>query len=135
MKIILAKFLIIFYSLGTIFLPMGDFSVIKDFPKMYEHCKATEDVDMTVVDFITDHLINIDVIFDKHPNGDDQKPHNNLDFKLGNYTIALFFQEFNTLKFKTAKIVIESNVLISNYKEPIYSFNHIHFIFHPPIFV
>jgi hypothetical protein len=134
MKNILAKFLIFFYSLGTIFLPMGDFSAIKDLPKMYEHCKATEDADMTVIDFITDHLINIDGIFDKHPNGDDQKPHNDVDFKLGNYTITLFFQEFNVLEFKTAKVVIESKVVISNYKKSIYSFNHIHFIFHPPIF-
>ena len=42
---------------------------------MYQHCKATEDKDMTPLDFITDHLINIDGIFDKHDNGDEQKPH------------------------------------------------------------
>ena len=42
---------------------------------MYENCKHTEHYDMTLVDFITDHLLNIDGIFDKHDNGDDQKPH------------------------------------------------------------
>ena len=30
---------------------------------------------MTAFDFITDHLINIDALFDKHDNGDEQKPH------------------------------------------------------------
>ncbi|MBK9718628.1 MAG: hypothetical protein IPO85_14170 [Saprospiraceae bacterium] len=42
---------------------------------MYRQCKATEDKDMTPFDFITDHLVNIDSIFDKHENGDEQKPH------------------------------------------------------------
>ena len=30
---------------------------------------------MTPVDFITDNLINIDRLFDKHDKGDEQKPH------------------------------------------------------------
>ena len=54
---------------------MGDFSVLQDLPEMYRHCKATEDKDMTAIDFVTDHLLNIDGIFDKHENGDEQKPH------------------------------------------------------------
>lgn len=54
---------------------MGDFSVQQDISEMYRHCKATEDKDMTPLDFITDHLVNIDGIFDKHDNGDEQKPH------------------------------------------------------------
>lgn len=54
---------------------MGDFSMLNDIPEMYRHCKATEDKDMTPFDFITDHLLNIDGLFDKHENGDEQKPH------------------------------------------------------------
>ncbi|MEP6796142.1 MAG: hypothetical protein ABJB16_17570 [Saprospiraceae bacterium] len=42
---------------------------------MYQHCKATEDKDMTPFDFVTDHLLNIDGLFDKHDGGDQQKPH------------------------------------------------------------
>lgn len=30
---------------------------------------------MTPIDFITDHLINIDGAFDSHDHGDEQKPH------------------------------------------------------------
>src|SRR5437868_5797201 len=55
---------------------MGDFSALKDLPGMYRHCKATEDKDMTPLDFLTDHLVNIDGIFDKHDHGDAQRPHN-----------------------------------------------------------
>jgi len=68
-------FLLAFYSFATLCLPLGDFSVLLDIPEMYHHCKATEDKDMTPLDFITDHLVNIDGLFDKHESGDEQKPH------------------------------------------------------------
>lgn len=51
-----------------------------DLPRMYQHCKATEDKDMTPFDFVTDHLLNIDGLFDKHDNGDTQKPHTPFQF-------------------------------------------------------
>ena len=35
---------------------------------------------MTPFDFIKDHLINIDGLFDKHEDGDDQKPHSPIQF-------------------------------------------------------
>jgi hypothetical protein len=54
---------------------MGDFSMLEDIPEMYQHCKTTEDKDMTALDFFTDHVMNIDGIFDQHKNGDEQKPH------------------------------------------------------------
>ena len=69
-----------YYFFETFCLPQGDFSVIADLPKMYQHCKATEDKDMTPFDFIKDHLINIDGLFDKHEDGDDQKPHSPIQF-------------------------------------------------------
>lgn len=49
--------------------------MLKDIPRMYRDCKATEDKDMTAFDFITDHLLNIDGLFDKHDRGDEQLPH------------------------------------------------------------
>jgi hypothetical protein len=54
---------------------MGDFAVLADLPAMYQHCKSTEDKDMTPLDFMTDHLVNVDGLFDKHQNSDEQKPH------------------------------------------------------------
>lgn len=67
--------LVTYYLLATFCLPQGDFSTIQDLPEMYAHCKATEDKDMTVFDFVTDHLINVDCLFDKHEKNDPQKPH------------------------------------------------------------
>ena len=74
-KRFIASFTIMFFCFGTILLPNGDFSIIKELPEMYHNCKQTEDQDMTFVDFITDHLVNIDGCFDNHDKGDQQKPH------------------------------------------------------------
>jgi hypothetical protein len=76
LKKIAVLILTIYYAFGIFCLPMSNFSALKDLPQMYQHCKATEDKDMAPFDFLTDHLINIDGIFDKHDNGDTQKPHN-----------------------------------------------------------
>lgn len=68
-------FILVFYTFGTLCLPLGDFSTLQDIPDMYVHCKATEDKDMTPLDFFTDHLVNIDGVFDQHNKGDKQKSH------------------------------------------------------------
>jgi hypothetical protein len=72
---LICHFLIGFYSLGTLLLPLGDFSFLSEIPQMYRSCQSTEHADMNAFDFITDHLVNIDGLFDKHQNGDDQRPH------------------------------------------------------------
>ncbi|MGZ4043067.1 MAG: hypothetical protein ACXVNM_09410 [Bacteroidia bacterium] len=64
-----------YYTIGSIILPCSDFSIIPQLPELYAHCQSTEDKDMDMIDFVTDHLLNIDGIFDSHENGDDQKPH------------------------------------------------------------
>nr|WP_294936503.1 hypothetical protein [uncultured Flavobacterium sp.] len=122
--------LLFYYTLGTLCLPMGDFSILPSLPKIYQHCKATEDCDMTPIDFLTDHLINIDGIFDSHENGDDQKPHQ--PFQHHNIVVQLFtpvIQEFS----------IPNRILFTE-KESVTAITNIHFIsdyisktFRPPI--
>ena len=73
-----ASFLLVYYACGA-FLLGGNFSLLADLPAMYTHCKATEDKDMTPLDFITDHLVNVDALFDRHPAGDEQRPHSGKD--------------------------------------------------------
>ena len=75
-----AVLILSYFTFGTLFLPHGDFSSITQLPEMYRHCKSTEDKDMTPIDFITDHLINIDCLFDNHDHGDCQKPHSPFTF-------------------------------------------------------
>ncbi len=66
---------LVYYGLGVLLLPGGDFRTLADLPEMYALCKATEDHDMTLVDFITDHLLPLDSLVDHHPPGDAQRPH------------------------------------------------------------
>ncbi len=133
MKKIAHIFLLIYYTFGTICLPMSDFSTLSDLPKIYEHCKATEDKDMTVIDFVTDHLVNIDSLFDNHGNGDEQKPHKTVDFTI-HHTVCQMFQEIKTIEFKNNNQYVSYNQLkISNYKNSLYSFNMMASIFRPPI--
>jgi hypothetical protein len=43
---------------GSIMLPMGDFSLTRDIPKMYEnYTKITSQQEMGVIDFIGDYLL------------------------------------------------------------------------------
>ena len=65
----------VYFLAGILFLQQGDFCSLTDMPAMYLHCKATEDKDLTPLDFITDHLLDLDCIIDQHDNGDPQKPH------------------------------------------------------------
>jgi hypothetical protein len=133
MKKITHIFILIYYSFGTICLPMSNFSTLQDIPKMYQHCKATEDKDMTTIDFITDHLVNIDSLFDKHENGDEQKPHKNIDLTIS-HSICQIFQEIKTVEFKNNNPFVSANqIKISYYKNSLYSFNTISSIFRPPI--
>ena len=111
---------------------MSDFSVIGNLPKMYAHCKATEDKDMTPFDFVTDHLINIDSLFDKHENGDEQKPHKSSYYTL-HHTATSFYQEFKSIEFKRLSFEIPASLLLPSSTDSLYFHNYIFFIFRPPI--
>ncbi len=108
---------------------MGNFSVLKDLPEMYRHCKETEDKDMTPLDFITDHLINIDGLFDKHEHGDEQKPHQPTPTQYQGQTIVIAIicfsfslEPFSPVKARPSTPSI--SYILSDY---------ISGIFHPPI--
>lgn len=51
--------LLAFYCFGIFCLPMGDFSVIKDLPEMYRHCKNTEEADLTISGFLFEHVSGV----------------------------------------------------------------------------
>lgn len=70
-----ALLLLLFYGAGVFLLPGGDFRSLRYLPDLYQHCKATEDKDMTLADFITDHLTCLDALTDVHAPGDEQRPH------------------------------------------------------------
>lgn len=119
----------LFYLFGSLCLPMGNFSFLSSLPEMYRHCKTYEDKDMNAIDFITDHLINIDGIFDKHDHGDNQKPHN---FPATH--IVMFspvFYAFVSSEFEMDNPFVFQRTITYLYKDN-YIFSFVSFVFHPP---
>lgn len=94
MSKILSITLVVYYLFGLIILPKGNFASLQKLPEMYSHCKSVEDKDMTIGDFFTDHIINIDGMFDKHDHGDEQKPHepDQNQLQVTNFVYCLFKQ-------------------------------------------
>lgn len=121
--------LLIYYLFGALYLPGGDFSTLSDLPEMYRHCKAMEDKDMTPLDFITDHLLNIDCLFDDHANGDDQKPHAPIQFH-HQQSLNIFITQRNSITIDKISLV-DNHLPVNN--ESIYSTDYFSEIFRPPI--
>jgi hypothetical protein len=128
MKQITGILFIAYYLSGTFCLPLGDFYTLTDLPAMYRHCKETEDKDLTPFDFIKDHLLNIDCLFDKHGEGDDQKPHTPYPFN--HQEVQVSFMPSHTLinVCNPAVSCSESFSYISGH----YFFSFSPDIFHPP---
>jgi hypothetical protein len=130
MKIFLSIF-VCYWAFGMLLLPMGDFSALKDLREQYKHCKQTEDKDMTLVDFITDHLINIDGVFDNHDNGDKQKSHSPIHYAHHNITIAIVISyKINIVE---APVFFRLKTIFNYEKNKNYSYNYSTLIFHPPL--
>jgi hypothetical protein len=128
MKRLLLTFFCLYYFFGAFFLPEGDFSMMTELSEMYHHCQATEDKDMTPLDFITDHLINIDSVFDTHEGNDDQNPHH--------FTIHIHLISFvvKDIKFSLMDIFLhleDSPTFI--YSSPFVATDYVCGIFRPPI--
>lgn len=117
-----------YYSLGTLILPSADFSIIPQLPELYAHCKETEDKDMNITDFITDHLMNIDGIFDAHDNGDEQKPHEPFHHQINSSFTCLILNP-STQLWQPKEIIQERFTTPTK----TYHFDFIGSIFRPPI--
>ncbi len=124
-------FLLTYYSLGIVYFPMCDFSMIKDLPKIYQHCKLTEDANLTVVDFFTEHLIDFDKLLDEKETNHQEKPHQNQAQHISNSFVQVITAQPTT---------ILKQFLYHRLSEKKYSkyFNNYSFIFngeilHPPI--
>ncbi len=128
MRRALSMLLLPCFLISVLCLPGGDFALFTQLPDLYQHCKATEDPDMNFVDFITDHLINIDGVFDKHAAGDDQKPHKPFQFR--------YFQHITL--YMPGSLLLNLAAPISEFKQlnctsiKSYHSKYVVYIFHPP---
>ena len=79
MQRLLGLMLFSYFLSGTLLLPQGDFAALPDLPRMYAHCKETEDHDLDIPDFIEEHLLMMDDLMREQPEPDD-KPHQPVQF-------------------------------------------------------
>jgi len=128
MKKIIGIIVLMYYSIGALILPLSDFSIIPDLPEMYSHCKTSEDKDMTMIDFITDHLVNIDGLFDKHDCGDEQKQHKPFEHKVN--IASNFIAIIYTSEISIPQKIIDNNIVTYN---QIYQYDFVESFLRPPI--
>jgi hypothetical protein len=120
----------IYFLAGNILLPQGDFAALAQLPQMYQHCKTTEDPDMDMADFITEHLLNLDNIFCKEEDTDEHElPHNPVPFHNTAASTFYFIQEPETIAFEMAQPVVQN---LPAYHSPYFSRLNTHKIFQPP---
>ena len=68
-KKVLAYFLGVYFLLGSIVLPLGDFSLIRDLPRMYHaYEKLADPNERGIADFIGDYLLGGKMIFGHNKN-------------------------------------------------------------------
>jgi hypothetical protein len=132
MKSAFKIFILFYYSLVTLFLPMGGFLTLKDIPKMYQSYKENEHHNIRLLDFITDHLIITDGFLYKHNNEEEQKPQKDFHFT-HRHLVNFYVQEFKNFEIKKLNFIEKNISIISNYKKSFYIFSINHFIYRPPI--
>ncbi len=112
---------------------MGNFSAVADIPEMYQHCKTTEDKDLTAFEFLTDHLVNTDGLFDKFDHRHAQKPHKPFHSHVqhNSYQVAAkgLFPYINEIFHS------KENIKPLSFYSENYHYEQISSIFHPPAVV
>jgi hypothetical protein len=121
--------LLFYFVAGTMFLPEGDFSTLPDMPKMYAHCKAVEDPDMDLPDFITEHLLQIDGLFGHDIPEPGDKPHQPIQFHHQLVQIITAARQFNIELIQP--VVIKSQLTVQ--VDQVFLSGYTGFVFRPPM--
>lgn len=112
---------------------MGDFAMLKDLPEMFRHCKATEDRDLNVFEFLTEHVSPIGQLIEgaEHEAEEDgDKPHEPIQsINCGQITVFVISQfAFSITQFYHTNLKQHP---IHN--DTFFASDYISKIFHPPI--
>jgi hypothetical protein len=123
-------FMLTYFVLGTLLLPQGDFAALADLPRMYQHCKDTEDPDMDIPDFIVEHLMQIDDDMGEAEDSDKgERPHQPVQFNHLSAPVSITVRQV-AIKIvlpttdKRDKLIISNDVYLSDYPAS---------VFRPPI--
>ncbi len=131
LKKITILFLLSYYSLGIVLFPMCDFSTIQDFPKIYQHCKTTEDPNLSIIDFFTEHVVDFDKFLEEKEPNSKEKPHQTQMHHISNSFVQVCTQQPSVI----TKLNCPNHFTEKKYSQ---YFNNYCFIFynkilHPPI--
>jgi hypothetical protein len=81
-KKVLAYFISFYFLLGSIILPLGDFSLIRDLPQMYHaYEKLADPNERGMADFIGDYLLGGKAIFGHNKNDIPESGQSNVQFQ------------------------------------------------------
>ena len=113
---------------------MGDFSTLIHLPEMYSHCKETEDPNLSIINFVGEYLMNLDMIFEAHESEEENdKPHQTVSIESLRQVTPLT-QNTVLFEFKNNHPLINTfQIDLIDFKNQIYLYNPNFSIFRPPI--
>lgn len=100
-------FLAFLFLAGSTILPLGDFSLIKDIPDMYQnytHIASPEE--LSVADFIGDYLLHGKEIFGNNKDDKAQNDNSNVQFKRGVSSLNIVLLDPYVCLLRPSKICI-----------------------------
>lgn len=112
---------------------MGDFSKMGKLADMYTHCK-TEDPDITPVDFVFEHLLNLESLihsFEKQDNKEKEFPHHPVRVNTNVNHVVLNITHFSF--FENNSVNEDNEPHSSTTKNPFIPTGYSTTIFRPPI--
>ena len=112
---------------------MGDFAMLKDLPEMFRHCKATEDKDLNVFEFLTEHVSPIGQLIEgaEHEQEEDgDKPHEPIQSINCGQTIAFVISQFAFSITQFYHIDVKQHPI---HNDTFFPSDYISKIFRPPI--
>ena len=126
----LAYFFSFYFLLGSILLPLGDFSLIKDLPRMYHaYEKIADPNERGVVDFIGDYLLGGKAIFGHNKNDIPENGQSNIQFQHAAGFCSIVSNQSQTI----TTIVADAVITHPNISIPINTSEFHNELFRPPL--
>lgn len=126
-------FILAFYTFGTLYFPMGNFAMLKDLPEMYRDCKTTEDNDLTIFEFLTEHVSPIGQFIENvehEPEEQGDKPHEPFQNITCEHTNIFVIYQFAFSMTQIYQIEVKQHPI---HNDVFFASDHISKIFRPPI--
>jgi hypothetical protein len=129
-KKVLAYFISFYFLLGSIVLPLGDFSLIKDLPRMYRaYEKLADPNDRGLADFIGDYLLGGKAIFGHNKSDIPENGQSNVQFQHATGFCSVVSSDTQTI----TTIVADAVINHPNISIPVNTSEFHNELFRPPL--